>query len=405
MYFSAAAAFLIMYGQTSAQDTAKAKTEFKPGGRFSGQVFGDFQYKASAPDSTNLRTFGSKAQYAFANGYDVHYYSFDLRRVYLGYDYDFSEKFSAQLLLSHEGNNYDAQGNRTVLIKAANVRWKGIFKGADLVFGQQATPIFTSNSEPVWGYRSVEKTIADMRGIASSNDFGVGLQGKYKDGKMGYNFLIANNNSAKPENDTYKKFYGDVWTKLMDKKLILDFNSDYEITQLTPSGGGYKHSLHSKTTIKGFAAYQTKQFTVGVEVFSANWINFAYVKDTAKVSPDGKKTDTVNVRPFGVSLFAKATIIKEKLGVFARYDMYNPDNNYSAARKYSGTNSHISESFMTFGIDYTPIANVHIMPNIWINSYKENADIKNNNLYPNKGKGQQASGSDIDYRITMFWKF
>src|SRR5438105_4124562 len=112
-----------------AAEEAPKKEEFKPGGKVSGQVFGDFQYKAHTPDSLNLLQ--GKTQYAGNNGttytdnghtiavpnYPTKYSSFELRRLYLGYDYNFTEKFSAQVILSHEGNNYDAQGNRTILIK------------------------------------------------------------------------------------------------------------------------------------------------------------------------------------------------------------------------------------------------------------------------------------------------
>jgi hypothetical protein len=93
------------------------------------------------------------------------------------------------------------------------------------------------------------------------------------------------------------------------------------------------------------------------------------------------------------------------LGVFARYDMYDPDTQFSSALKYTSgsTNAHVSETFYVIGIDYMPIPQLHIMPNIWVNSYKENAPLTTS-TNP-KGKGIQASGSDIDYRVTMFWKF
>ncbi|MBI3503099.1 MAG: hypothetical protein HY063_15035 [Bacteroidetes bacterium] len=397
--------------QLKAQDTTKAKEEFKPSGKFSGQVFGDFQYKASSPDSTNLRTYPSKAQYAFANGYDNKYSSFEFRRIYLGYDYNFTEKFSAQFLLSHESNTgLDAAGQRTVYIKAANIRWKNIFKGTDAVFGQQATPTWGTFTEAIYGHRWVEKTISDMRGLASSNDFGLSLQGKYKDGKVGYEAMMGNDNGGKPENDNFKRFYGNLWAKFLNKRLILDLYSDYELTQLSPNGPGLEHSTKSKMLTKAFIAWQQEKFLIGAEVIAGEWKNYSFHQDTAKV-PDPSKKDTVSVKPFGISFFAKANLLSKKvndknvplLGVFVRYDSYNPDKNFNSALKYTSTSYHVSETFFIVGIDYSPIPQFHIMPNIWINSYKENAPLTTS-ANP-AGKGVQASGSDMDYRVTMFWKF
>ncbi len=80
---------------------------------------------------------------------------FQLRRVYLGYNYEISRKLSAEILLAAEDDVYPGSvGNQTnngdVLsdnklapyLKLANIRWKNIFRGTDLVFGQVATPAF-----------------------------------------------------------------------------------------------------------------------------------------------------------------------------------------------------------------------------------------------------------------------
>jgi hypothetical protein len=125
-----------------AQDTAS----FKPSGKFWGQVFGDYQWKAHSDSAFGTR--GSKTIYAAAP-YSNNFNSFDIRRIYLGYDYNFTEKITGQLLLSHEGNNYDAQGNRTFLLKLANIRLKGVFTGTDLVVGQMSTNAYAMLSEQV----------------------------------------------------------------------------------------------------------------------------------------------------------------------------------------------------------------------------------------------------------------
>src|SRR6202012_5295724 len=63
-------------------------------------------------------------------------------------------------------------------IKLANVRFKSIWKGTDLIVGEQGTTAFPGISEKVWNYRSIERTIADIR-RTPSYDLGAGLQGTF----------------------------------------------------------------------------------------------------------------------------------------------------------------------------------------------------------------------------------
>src|ERR1035437_970985 len=208
------ALILLSFNAFSQKDTAQTKKAFVPSGKLWGYVFGDFTYKAHT-NSFNM----SNTQYATT---PKDYNLFDIRRIYLGYDYDISEHFSTQLLLAYEGQNA-SDGSRTVFIKAANLRWKNIFKNSDLVMGQMSTPTFATTSESVWGYRSLEKTIMDERKIGGSNDVGVSLQGKLNDkGDYGYNLMISNGSGATPETDKFKKFYADMYIKFMDQKFMLD---------------------------------------------------------------------------------------------------------------------------------------------------------------------------------------
>src|ERR1700677_3608372 len=66
-------------------------------GRIWGYVFGDFYYKAHS-DSLNR---GGNNQYT---GIPKNRNAFQFRRIYLGYDYNITSKFSAELLLAAEDN-------------------------------------------------------------------------------------------------------------------------------------------------------------------------------------------------------------------------------------------------------------------------------------------------------------
>jgi len=364
---------------TNAQDAAAIKTdEFKPSGKVTGQFFGDYFMKMHADSAAR----GSSQYSGKAN--PKNYNTFAIRRIYLGYDYQMSEQFSTQVLFANENDNADASGQRTVYIKAANIKWKNFIKNNDLILGQTATPFFALSSDGIWGYRSVEKSVADMRGFCGSNDLGIMVQGKLNDkGDYGYNFMVGNGTGQKPETNKYKKGYGEVFAKFLDQKLIIDLAGTYEQNSIAAK----KATSTSKLTI----AYQTKQVTVGAEAVMQTQTNAA--TDTT----NGKKNaNQVNVTPFAFSVFVRGQIIENKLQYFARYDSYNPNTTFDANSKYSTAMNTNKEGFATVGLDWTPVKNAHIMPNIWYDGF---TSMKNNQ------KSLAKSDYDLTARLTVFYKF
>ncbi|MBO9621018.1 MAG: hypothetical protein J7539_18525, partial [Niabella sp.] len=140
--------------------------------------------------------------------------------------------------------------------------------------------------------------------------------------------------------------------------------------------------------------------------------------------PAGEHTaDTINTRATGTSLFAHGDIIPRKLRWFARIDVYNPNRNFNNIlyksyagisappgynsdgyrMTYSNTGAPVSatpidditakEVFSTIGLDFTPLRNVHLEPNIWYNSYASQ-------LPAGKRKDH-----DLVYRMTFFFAF
>ncbi|MEO5906096.1 MAG: hypothetical protein ABIQ11_05185 [Saprospiraceae bacterium] len=352
--------------------SGQTQSEFKSSGKVWGLAFTDFFWKASG----DTATWASRAEYS---GTPADVYAFGLRRAYLGYDYQWSPQFSASVLL--EGNDLlqAPRGDRTVTIKSLHVRWKNIYPDADLLVGQMPTLAFSFMSEKIWGYRSVEKTIMDQRGVRSSSDMGVALMGKVDSlGSFGYNIMIGNGSGTRPEELTqtgkHKIYSGEIYGYFLDRKLVLDLYADY----LT--------GVNDRTvlTLKGFAGVQLPAFTFGAEIFSLTQNNL--------------KTDGSDVNPLGYSIFARAPIVKDKLTVFARYDSFDPDNAYrtqDAPTAYLGANMfrHYSEGFFVAGLDFAPHKSVHIIPNIWINSYEAKAE--SNVLVDRK--------ADIVPRVTVYF--
>ncbi|WP_240743357.1 hypothetical protein [Ilyomonas limi] len=378
--------------QIAAQEKV-ADTAFKPSGKLWGYTYGDYYYKAHA-DTLNR---GGANQYT---GIEKGRNAFQIRRAYLGYNYDIHPKFSAELLLAAEDNVVTANGTTTgdltidnkftFYIKYANLRWKNIWKGTDLVVGQQSTPAFSLVVDPIWSYRSIERTITDIRRTPSF-DLGVGLQGKFdpETGNLGYNIFVGNGTAARPENDKYKWFGGDVYAKFFDKKLVFDLYADYQRLNWNP---GLHHSMNM---IKGFAAYTTPAFTAGVEAFINHGKN-----DVIGVR-DGIN-DTLSANATGISTFVRGVVVKDKLNFFARFDTYNPDTKYNAVdyQSYKGLSASYEpnnkEHFITAGLDFTPIKNVHVMPNIWYNRYiSKRTDVT----------GPFKQDYDLVYRITFFYVY
>ncbi len=373
-----ATSLLITFSLTAgAQDAPKE--EFKPSGKVWGYAFFDYFMKMHA-DSLGR----GKTQYA---GLPNNTNTFDFRRVYLGYDYNISEKFSTELILSYEGQVL-SDNTRSIFLKSANLRWKKVFPGTDLIIGQSATPAFSNTIEKFWGYRSIEKTILDMRGAVASNDLGIAIQTKFISNdktEVGLHLMVGNGTAQKIETDRFKRVYGGLYALLLNKKMLVEFYGDYNRDQLDP--------FHkSRMTMKGAIAYTSDRITAGIEVFNQAQENYIVNADSLTAA----KRDTGNGSAFGACVFLRGTIIKDKLAVFARYDMYNPDSGFNADKYYFAGSSPNTESFLVAGVDYTPVKNVHLMPNIWYNSYSN----RSKNV-----SGLKKADNDLVARFTFWYIF
>ncbi len=417
--------------QTMAEGNARASdtvpdtvAEFVPHGKLWGCTFGDFAYKGNA-DVANR---GLNQYSGMPAGTSL----FQFRRIYLGYDYEISKHFSAQFLLSAENdyalgtlgspNSGDLLQNNKLspFVKFANLRWKNLWRGTDLVIGQQNTPAYGINGrndqtpEEVWGYRSVERTISDIYGTPCY-DMGVSLQGWFdKKGNYGYDLMAGNGQGAKPENDNYKWFYGDVYAKFLNKRLIIDLYQDYECLNWGVYVPGHNGPLyHDRNMTKLFVAYTTNKFTVGFEGFQNTLMGDVKVKGN-----DGN-TYYRTTQAMAATVFVRGRILSDKvgnalLGFFARYDNFDPSGNLSNIVNQPNTASYTAltpaydpttkQQFVLLGFDYTPVKNVHFMPNLWLNTYNsalsQNAT---NDAYSNLVSGNK--GTDAVWRLTFYYVY
>lgn len=379
-------------------------------------LFGDYTYKFKADTVANGR--GGSNQYSKVPA-DSKF--FQLRRFYLGYDYTFNAKYSAEFILAAEDYYYPGSlGNQSstgdVLgdnkfapyLKIADIKLKQVLKGTDMVLGVQATPTFALGSEQVWAYRSIERTITDIRRTPSS-DLGVSLIGKYgTTTKFGYHLMMGNGTGAKAANSNYPCFYANVWTKLFQDKLYVEFYQDYK--RLDWDNYSNEDSTayhHDRRMSKLFVSWSEEKFTVGAELFYNVLMGDLQAYE---VSTGSTISHYLSTKAFGASFFVRGRIIKNKLGYFARYDSYNPGLNLSAAyndnrisfysvlpNSYDPTTK---EQFITFGLDYAISRNIHIMPNIWMNTYECN--LPKDKLYLND-KASATKGTDAAFRFTLYY--
>ena len=403
--------------------------EFKPHGELWGCAFGDYAYKSNA----DILNRGGSNQYT---GLPNNTSMFQWRRIYLGYDYEISRHFSAQFTLSAE-NDYGAPFNTASgdllannklapFVKYANIRWKNLWRGSDLVIGQQNTPAYGKTGrdeqtpEEVWGYRSVERTISDIYGTPCY-DMGASLQGWFESkGNFGYNIMVGNGTMAKPETDQYKWMYANVYAKFLDKRIVINLYQDYErlnwgvyvpksSTNSIPSLNGPWY--HDRNMTKLFAAWNTKKLTVGFEGFHTT------ILGDVKVTGKDGNTYYRNTDAMAICVFVRGRILSNDdgnamLGFFARFDNFDPTGDLSSVVNNNNTKSYTAttapydpttkQQFVLAGFDYTPIKNVHFMPNVWVNTYTSSLSQNAANDALNAGV-TGIKGTDVVWRLTFYY--
>ncbi|HZY35408.1 MAG TPA: hypothetical protein VFE53_02095 [Mucilaginibacter sp.] len=403
---------------TTTTKAAAEDTAWHPQRRLWGYTFGDFYYDAHSPATT-------VAQGKENNYYQVPTYrnAFQFRRLYLGYDYEISKKFKAEVLLATEptantnavsttvpvavqnGDNL-VDSHMAFWIKNFNIRVRDLWNGTDFVIGELSTPGFalnepgtnapTSLSETTWGYRSVERTITDFH-KNNSYDVGAALQGTFDPTtkNFGYVLMASNNstsnllNAGNANTGFYKIFYGDLWGKFADNHLYADFYFHTARTAPATSAIGGQ----SNTMYKLFIAYLSKPFNIGIEPYTQTFTNGVTNKTTNTV-----ESPTVNA----FSVWVRGAL-SPTWNYFAKYDTYNPYTDfsnmdaYSVNTNYGAYDPYTKEHFLTFGLDYNPTKNVHFMPNIWYIQYVDLNDPSVSGYVPNN--------HTLVYRMTFFFTF
>ena len=265
---------------------------------------------------------------------------FQFRRIYFTYedelDDDFSFRFRLEANQSERTSKQDKDSKIAVFVKHAYLKWENLIPQGAVYIALSATPLW-GNTEKLWGYRSIERTLLDQRGIGSSADIGVAVKGRFgEQSPLSYHVMFGNGEGQEPEDDSFKKGYLGMWFK--SRGFLVEGVGDFE-------GGPGREDRY---TIKGLLGYSGEDWALGVEGF---------------LRTNRAAHDTLpDVKPAGVSGFARVDL-SSKLTALGRVDFFEPDSEEDAVGH--------KQIFIIGGLDFQPSSNVHLIPNTEITVYDE----------------------------------
>jgi len=229
-----------------------------PRGKISGYLFGDYYFNVvgdprHAYNAAGADTIGKANIDAAAKPITRDLNGFQIRRAYFQLDNDLSIKYSTRFRLEADGKSLTSDGKVGLAVKAAYLQARNAYPRADFFFGILTTPIYEV-AEEFWGYRSIEKELADFRGIGSSADIGAELKGFADPGhRFGYSAMVGNGLGQKPEDNRDKKVYLGLPARLGDFRIEPYF--DYENVA----------AHQDRATYKLFAGYEARIGAIGGE--------------------------------------------------------------------------------------------------------------------------------------------
>lgn len=346
-----------------AQDKSSA-----PAGKFSGYMFGDYYYNlqrdANLGSQPNVATPGTTAMQAF-----------QFRRIYFTYDNDISEQFTSRFRLEADQAANATNGQIGVFVKDAFLRWKNIFSGSDLIFGIQPPPTYDI-SEAVWGYRSLEKTIMDLRGIYASRDIGVSLKGKLvESGMINYWVMIGKNAGNNPAISKYNRYSAQLHSNPitgLHATLYVDFNDRADKNDPFNVGSKVSNGTATAAAFVGYA--QRNNFNLGVEAFTQSTSN-------GYTAPGAKSLSSLTAT--GISLWASVNLTSD-IAFVGRYDYFDPNSDSNAQGD--------SRNYIIVGVAWKPNKDVSIIPNIQYETYETPT-------------GANSIDASVTGRITLYYVF
>jgi len=312
---------IVLAGMTSWRNAESAT------GSLGGYMFGDYYYVISGEDEKQ-------------NG-------FLFRRIYLTYNLKWDDHFSGRLRLETSDAGFGTGQKMEPFVKHAYLSYK---QGRhQMTMGLVGTPTW-SLSESLWGYRTVKKTLMDLRKNGSSADLGVDYRVSVGEKDQAYlHLMVGNGGGQVPEEDNGKKIYGNL--------------------RLNPKGA-YQAAVHVDHEWKDA---DRKYFSLSAQAGRTGKDTHGGVEGFLRKNSSSLQDN----RAWGVSGYL-AGRVAEKAKALARLDFYDPSD--------QGADDGVLMAIG--GVDVMPRSDIHVIPNVVYTHY-------------------QAVGVDADLtvRITLYFKF
>lgn len=292
---------------TTVSAAAQESDDFKPSGKFFGLLFANYHSTFSGGDNTS---------------------AFEVTRSYFGYDFSFSKEITSRVM-------YDGT---TEVINGKTI-YSGYLRNAYLQFDNKKFMIQggligaeqISMMEKIWGYRYVTKPPIDYSGMIQAADLGLATK-VYAADFLTLDLSVTNGRGFKDitSNGTYRMAAGFTLTPA-ENMLVRGF---YDM--MGPSGS-------MQRTVSILAAWLGPKFNAGAEYFR---------QDNAAMT-DGRDYS-------GISIFTRVPV-SDRVRLFARFDnissviMEGDDDPWNLNR---------DGSYLYAGIDFSPVKNVRISPNL-----------------------------------------
>lgn len=273
---------------------------------------------------------------------------FELKRAYLGYSYNFSEKVSAKVTID-VGDN-EAGSAYTAYLKAAQLDWE-VANGVKLSMGLIGMKQF-KEQENFWGYRYIFKSYQDQYGFGSSADLGINAEFKVSD-NLKANFIVFNG-------EGYKKIQDEDGKQKVGGSLI--YTPIKGLTTKIYADSQPSIDSDAITTFSLFAGYKAEKWRLGAE-YNKMDNGMKYSSPAQDHSLDGFS-------------FYSTYEINDTFEVFARYDQLNSN---TLSGETEAWNVSKDGSQIITGIQATPLKGLKFSLNYQGFSF-ENSDLNTNSL-------------------------
>ena len=287
--------------------SAQESEEFKPSGRFFGLLYTNYHSTFSGGDNTS---------------------AFEITRSYFGYDFSFSKEITSRIMYDGTTEVINGKTIYSRYLRNAYLQYdnkKFMIQGG-LIGSEQISVM-----EKIWGYRYVTKPPIDYSGMIQAADLGLATK-VYAADFLTLDLSVTNGRGFKDiaSNGTYKMAAGFTLTPA-DNMMVRGF---YDM--MGPSG-------RMQRTASILAAWMGPKFNAGAEYFR---------QDNAAMT-DGRNYS-------GISVFTRVPV-SDKVRLYARFD-----NIMSVIMDGDEDPWNISKdgSYIFAGIDFSPVRNVRISPNL-----------------------------------------